>query len=455
EIDPQNGDNYFNLGNSYFFHDNYSKALELYAEAEVKGCSEEVKPKLYYQMAVLCSVKKDAKAALFNYQKYEDCTASTDQSNNVKVISQKIGLYLELGDLDKAENCAVQLKNMAPTEYKSYVAYFQILLAKKMYEKAEKLLDEILKYVTLTEDEAIDLQTNCAAIYILKADTGEDKDGYKKALDLLDDLKNKDGITKEQKNKVLLNIAEVSLKTEDFDKAILCAETILNTEKNTDAVSAPISDDDMVEEDFDYMAEQAIQEMDMRVENGEISDELGDYAETYCDDDGNLVRDYGDIFDNDIQETKAEEDTSVEKTAEVSDALKEKLKFILLSSYLSKEDYEKALKYSSVMKNSGNMYYSYFGIYSEAVCVKKLSEVLMKFNKDDAERKYAEAIAFFRSKMFSNPADHFAVVFRARLYAESGKFAKASEMANLLLPEEKSSVLQYIDQCRRENLGEK
>ncbi len=456
EVDPQNGDNYFNLGNAYFFHDNYQKALDLYAEAEAKGCSETVKPKLYYQMAALCTVKKDAKSALLNYQKYEDCTASTEQSNNEKVIFQKIKLYLELEDLDRAEKCAIQLKNIAPTEYKNYIVYFQILLAKKTYEKAEKILNEALKYATLTKDESIDLQINYATIYILKADTGEDKDGYQKALNLLEELKDKKDITREQKNKILLNIAEISLKTENFDKAILYANTILNSQKNTDAISAPVFNN-MVEEDFESMAEQAVEEMSRRVDNGEISDELGDYAESYYDENGNLVRDYGDSFDN-IQEIKTEEDTAEEKTTEtteVSAALNEKLKFILLSSYISKEDYEKALEYSAIMKHSGNMYYSYFGIYSEAVCVKKLSEVAIKFNKDDADRKYAEAIAFFRSKMFSNPADHFAVVFRARLYAESGKFAKASEMANLLLSEEKLSVLEYIDQCRRENLGEK
>ena len=52
--------------------------------------------------------------------------------------------------------------------------------------------------------------------------------------------------------------------------------------------------------------------------------------------------------------------------------------------------------------------------------------------------------------MLQNPNNNFAVIFRARMYAESGKFAKAEEMANLLALDEKEAVMSYIDECRKE-----
>ena len=52
--------------------------------------------------------------------------------------------------------------------------------------------------------------------------------------------------------------------------------------------------------------------------------------------------------------------------------------------------------------------------------------------------------------MLKNPKNNFAVIFRARMYAESGKFAKAEEMASLLALEEKEAVTAYIEECRKE-----
>ena len=62
--------------------------------------------------------------------------------------------------------------------------------------------------------------------------------------------------------------------------------------------------------------------------------------------------------------------------------------------------------------------------------------------------EYAEVNAFFRTAMLNREGTSFAAVFRARMYAEVGKFAKAEEMANLLDTNEKQAVMEYINSCR-------
>ena len=49
---------------------------------------------------------------------------------------------------------------------------------------------------------------------------------------------------------------------------------------------------------------------------------------------------------------------------------------------------------------------------------------------------------------------NYAAVFRARMYAETGKFAKAEEMAGLLPAADRNAVMQYISDCKKELTGE-
>lgn len=466
ELDPENGDNYFNLANSYFFHEDYTRALELYAEAEIKGCSEDVKPKLYYQLAALCTIKKDAKSALINYRKYEDYNKSGSEANDSKVILQKIKLHMMLNEFEKAENCAMQLKAISPADFKGYALYFQILLMHKKYDKAEEVLKEALEYAHISDDEALVIELDKVIIFVSKAELDPEKADfyYQQALNLLKSLENKKNISKSRLDEIKLSSAEIYLKTEKFDEAIKCVNEILNLQNKSDTAPTTQSnskDSAVYDEDFDQMANEAMEEMEARIANGEISEDMGEYeVEVGYDEDGREIREYPEGAFGDFEEEEKTEQsfqasdsdvqTDDEKTSSKPSGFYDKLKFILLSCYISKEDYKKALEYTDVLKHSENIYYSYFGVYTEAFAVKKLSDAAMS-DKAEAERKYAEAIAFFRTKMFKNPGDKFAVVFRARLYAESEKFAKASEMANLLAAEDKKALLEYIDQCRKES----
>jgi len=124
--------------------------------------------------------------------------------------------------------------------------------------------------------------------------------------------------------------------------------------------------------------------------------------------------------------------------------LREKVIFTLLSCHLAKDEFDAAQKLANALKHSDNKYYNYFGIYTSAMTERKLTG-----SSDIADRKYAEAIAFFRNKTFADATDTLACIFRARLYAEQGKYEKASEIAYLLADADRKSVLEYIENCKR------
>jgi hypothetical protein len=53
--------------------------------------------------------------------------------------------------------------------------------------------------------------------------------------------------------------------------------------------------------------------------------------------------------------------------------------------------------------------------------------------------------------MLKSSGNNYAVIFRARMYAEIGKYAKAEEMANLLTEADKNGMMEYISECKNEN----
>ncbi|MCM1508176.1 MAG: tetratricopeptide repeat protein [Ruminococcus flavefaciens] len=459
ELDPENGDNAFNLGNAYFFHGDYGKAFELYAEAEIKGCSEEAKQRLYYQMAMLCSVRQDVKAALANFKKYEDSDKTGLAALNPDVISEKIKLYMMAEDYENAAKCAVQWITVSPTEINGYMVYFSILMAKKDYSKAEKVIEDAEKYAEIDEEIQFSLKMEKVALLVAKADTDPSNavSHLQCAYDMMVELRNTVDVSK--KDEVILTSAEVCMKMTRYDEAIALAESLIPNDEvkvfNTKPTE-PIAVDDLSEIDIEAMAEEDMAALDERIAMGEISEDAGDYAEVYYDEYGNPVREYpeGTFADLEMDETVAYTDKSVDQKVESATDRKadfyDRLYFILLSCYAAIENYQGAYKFGGLLKHSENIYYSYFGRYIEAFSMKKLSESDVTYTKDVVDKKYAETIAFYRSKMLQNPKNNFAVIFRARMYAESGKFAKAEEMANLLVMDEKEAVMEYIEQCRKE-----
>ena len=102
ELEPNNGDNVFNYANACFFNKDNVMAFREYVEAEKIGCSEDVIPRLYYQMALLCSMRQDIKSALVYFNKCEKSDREGSIVLTPDFISEKIKMYMVLEDYSDA-----------------------------------------------------------------------------------------------------------------------------------------------------------------------------------------------------------------------------------------------------------------------------------------------------------------------------------------------------------------
>lgn len=457
EIDPENGDARFNLGNAYYFKEDYNKALECYAEAEIKGCSELAAPRLYYQMALLCSLRQDVDAALLNFKKYEEADTTRRGSLDPAVISEKLKLYMMAEDYDMAAKCAVEWISVAPNQLQGYMVYFGILMAKQQYDEAEKMLGDAEKYAAISDSERVNVNIEKAALYIVKATINPDQaDDYnRKAYTILNELRKT--APEDKRFDIELTFAEACVKMQKYEEAIKAAEALIPSDEMPKPIdfNQPDFFVDIDESEMDAMAEEDMEIIDEKITTGELSEDIGEYAEVSYDDDGNPVREYPEgsfddladdaVTDEDIPEESAPKGAAGEIPAELLD----RVYFLLLSCYATVKDFEKAYQFGSFLKHSSNDYYAYFARYTAAFALKQISETVSTVTKDDVDKRYAEDIAFYRSKMLQDSDNNFALVFRARMYAETGKFVKAEEMASLLGAEEKKSLMGYIDQCRK------
>lgn len=436
---PENGDYIFYLGNAYFFKDDYVKALNMYAEAEIKGISDKVKPHLYYYMALICSANNNFEAALVNFEKYEKADKDKKVAFSIDVLSEKIKIYLALKKYDKAENCAVQWIMLAPEDIRGYMIRFNILMIKHDYKKATEVIEEVKKYVVIDETMRLNLRIEEVTLLTAQADENakESKIYLEKALNLINELIEKAPEDKKEEMKLIL--AETNMKMGNYSEAINVAE-ILFKDLNENIMVQPAesvyntvseSDEDyegLSEEEQDYLMEHYVQNIEDEDELNNVFTQIETDVE-YNTDSNNA--------DNKNREKKFDIDYY------------DRLCFVLLSCYAVTENYAKSYELGKILKNSNNTYYSYFGHYTEAFSAKKLMRKSQEFTKDMVDKKYTENIAFYRKKMLEGKSVNFAVMFRARMYAEMGKLAKAKEMADLLSPAERESVMAYIEECRK------
>ncbi len=443
-LQPQNGDNAFNLGNAYFFHGDYGKALDYYAEAEMKGCSEEVRPKLYYQKALLCSLRQDVKSALLNFQKYEDADPSHMAALNPDLISEKLKLYIFANDYENAAKCAVQWINLSPGNLRGYLVYFNLLLTEEKFDEAEKILGDAFRYVEKDQDTEFTLRTEQAVLYTSRAEHMPDQAEayYRQAYTVLDYLFQNAPPEKQKDTGILL--MELCMKMQNYDQAISVGAKMLAKPAPQKSVSGNMSVPDDAEID-------AMLQNDLLI-SSQISDEMGAAAEIHYDENGRPFR----IYPEGVFKNKSEVSAPANPSAPHPEAVLveketlDRIYFTLLSCYLEKEDYEHAAILAEQTAYSNNIYYAYFGRYAAAFSMKQLADADRIFTRQQAEQKYADTIQFFRNRMIQKADSHFAVVFRARMYAELGRFEEAEGMAALMPDAQKLPLLQYINQCRQE-----
>lgn len=458
EVDPDNGDNYFNYGNACFFNSDYVGALDSYVEAEKRKCSEDVLPRMYYQMALLFSSRQETDNALIYLRKCEKADSTGMIALTKEFISEKLKIYMINRDYVNAEKSAAQLVAVDPTVYRNYAVYFSLLMASKDYDTAVRVLDDAEEYAVTGKDELVSISLQRAAVEAAQAENDPaNRDAhYAKAIEALSDKYADPEITKLQIVQLAAEIGDLYFKSGKYDEAISWTEGHLKYpgRRLAEVTQAPAEPEPLLDEnvviDDEYLDQIAQRDMDMiqeNIDNGFIGDDLGEFAEVEYDDDGNEIRQY------DLSEIIPEEKPAAEEVKPVSEEdnkpftmpteFREKMYFTLISSYLAKDDFAGASGYVAILKNSDNKYYKYYGMYTEALLSRKLNEPADKVN-----RKYSQAIAYFRNKSFADPKDTLAAIFRARLYAEEGKAAKAEEIANLLAEEDRNSVLKYMESLR-------
>ena len=427
EAEPQNGDNVFNLANAYFFSGDIPKAMEYYTQAEMMECSDDVKARIYYQLAMMCSIKRDYKAALINYQKYEDADKTGQAALDTDVISERVNLYIQLEDYDNALKFTLKWLNLAPADIRCYIIYFNLLTATGKYGKALSVLDDAQKFAVKDENDKYALDVSRANLWVAAAGTVFDKNGdfNQRAYDLMNELIISPFGTQDSKNELVLGLGELCISMGKVDEAIDLM-TMLTTEPEREEIpDAPAAPVDLTVDpaEIDAMMERDMQAMDAKIAAGEISEDIGELAEVSYDENGQPVRSYPEGVFGEVD------------------------------GYAFKEDFEKTLEYARLVKlTPNNTYYAYFGRYSEAFAMRKLAEQGKGVTKEEAERKYSEELAFFRAEMIkADENSAFALLFRTRMYAETGKYTKAEELADLMTDQDRESLMSYIAECRKAN----
>lgn len=458
KIDPENGDNHFNYGNACFFSEDYVGALDAYMEAEKRKCSDDVLPRMYYQIALLFSYRQETENALIYFRKCEKADKTGMVALTKDFISEKLKLYMIAKDYTNAQKCAAQLVAVDPTVYRNYAIYFSLLMAGRDYRTAERVLDDALEFAASDKNQVLSIALQRAAVEAARAndDPANMADHYEKATAILMEKYKDPDLTKDQIVQFAAEIGDLYFKAEKFDQAIEWLETHLKNPGKRMTVSKPepvqneAEKEELIldEETLDRMLYDDMEKIQSGIDEGYIGDDLSEYAQIEYDEEGNEIRTYDpSLFGDLLQEKKAAEEETVREEADepytMPAEFREKMYFTLTSSYLGKDDFEGANRYVQILKNSGNRYYKYYGMYFDALLSRKMNEPADKVN-----RKYSQAIAYFRNKSFADTKDTLAAIFRARLYAEEGKLAKAEEIANLLAEEDRNSVLKYIADLR-------
>lgn len=454
ELDPKNGDNAYNIGSAYLASGNLGKALDSLCEAEMLGVSDNVKPKLYYQLAVICAERGDMNSALVNFKKFEEADINGQRTLDPQYLAQRLRVYLALKDYENAEKYALKWIGIDPKTMNPYIVLHSVYAITGDYDRAVKTLDDALEYADLKDEDKLVIGIDKAAVLVSKADSEptEAANILAQADALLLSLSDKaEGVKKKE---IDLMRAELLVKQGKLDDAIGLAERLdtgdIVREYKVESVKSNGSD--MLDEaELDAMAEEDIAAIDAKIAAGELDDSIGEYAEVYYDDNGNPVRQYPEgIFDT----AAAENDTdtaekSVKKTGgkkQIRD-FADRLYFTLLTCYINTDKYKKSVETAAKLMNSSNSSYSDFAAYAEAYSMRKTGAP--DYAADVVEKKYNEVIARLRSRMIKEPGNLNAAVLRSRMYAEIGKFAKAEEIINLLSPSDKKKAEEYINQCRK------
>jgi len=476
---PGNGNNVYNYANACLIGKDFVNGLRLLTEAESKGVSEEVLPKLYLQLAMICCMRNDAKSAHVYFDKCEKADKSGLLLLSPEVIAEKMRLYTAIADYVNAEKMAGQLVAINPAVFSFYLMQYGMAMLNKKTEAAERILDNAEKFAVETIQDKLTLLLQRCSLYLsmIEEKPSRRDELYEKTESM---LKNSLSVFKDQSHKslILVNLAEIYNRIEKYDASISVVADIIG-EKLYDLISIPnnrpneikpetavgvseevpvgMTDEEVFEMEQILKAE--LEEISAQISDGLINtDPIGYYDELYTDEYGDTKVISVPYYDSsefalpeqpepEEPEIDESEKSSNEAAAEIARSFTDRVYFALLTALLGKEDFENARRCALLLRNAQNKAHSYFAKYIEALAMKKLYGMT-----DETKQKYLLTIAYFRSRAVADSSDVLASVFRARMYAEQGDYDRAVELSRVLNETDRKNLLEYLQKCQKEQV---
>lgn len=228
EASPENGEMHFMLGNALFGQKKIAEALACYTKAEKLGCRDEVRQKIYYLVGLINQVQGQTDAALANYEKSEEVEGfNPDQ---IDILLKRIQIYVERGDLEKAEEHAAKLKLLAPDMFNSYQLLFQIFLQEKKSDEASRILDDAEKYCSEDSQTSVEIGFDRALLACFCAEENPDcrKGFYDSAISQLNKLSEYSGLSKDIQCEIDITLSEIYLKLDNICEAMKYSQRVIN-----------------------------------------------------------------------------------------------------------------------------------------------------------------------------------------------------------------------------------
>lgn len=228
EIESHVGEHYFNLGNSLFGQRRLSEAMQQYANAIHFGCKDDVMQKIYYIVGIINQLDGKSAEALESYAKSEAVPgANVDRAD---ILLKRLQIYVEQNNLQKAENCALQLKLLLPGEFKSYQLLFQLYLEQRKVDMASAILEEAEKYCEKNTDTATEIAFDKALLSCFKAEhyPNQQTQYYNDALEILEQLERDDSLKVADRCEAVITRADIKLKLGLYDEALNLVQSVAN-----------------------------------------------------------------------------------------------------------------------------------------------------------------------------------------------------------------------------------
>lgn len=431
KYDANNGNRYYDLGFALATTEKIADAMKNFAKAEELGCVPENLVQLYNILGIICFDIGRYDDALINLEKAEQLAGP-----DLDILQRKAVIYGLKDDVRQGIHTANQIKLIAPSEYIGYQLAFKLLLQAKRMEDAEKELQRAEKYAVPSMDYYFD----CMTFEIQKYQSDGKEEHFDKALAVIEKALKTLKPTLKNVLESYINAAEIYLQLEKPDRTIDC----LNAAQNPAYAYNNGFEVNAGEPENVQLTEYDVEEM-IEADRARIAEKYGDYGleelfeNTEPDEDGN--REYFTELEEESREAaeawKLDEE---EKAVYTSDNV-DQINRLYVGAYTLKEDFNKVIEYAGKLQASENIHSAYMGRYTEVNALKKL-------DSPEADRKYQEAIRFFRNAMIKDPTDIMAVTFRIQCYIDMENYEEAEQLCGLLTKEMREPLLEQINTAR-------